>query len=73
VGIGRPAVIPASTPPVTRFEAPQVGPDRTPVTAEFAIDAYHRLFQIEKSFRMPKHDLQARPIYHTSATRSTRI
>src|SRR6266567_3493312 len=25
VGIGRPAVIPASTPPVTRFEAPQVG------------------------------------------------
>jgi hypothetical protein len=28
------------------------------------IDAYHRLFQIEKSFRMSKHDLQARPIYH---------
>jgi transposase len=27
------------------------------------IDAY-RLFQIEKSFRMSKHDLQARPIYH---------
>lgn len=26
--------------------------------------AYHRLFQIEKSFRMPKHDLQARPIFH---------
>jgi hypothetical protein len=25
VGIGRPAVIPASTPPVTRFEAPQAG------------------------------------------------
>src|SRR4051794_9434929 len=25
VGIGRPAVIPASTPPVTRFEAPRVG------------------------------------------------
>ena len=34
------------------------------VTAEFVIDAYHRLFQIEKSFRMSKHDLQARPIYH---------
>lgn len=33
-------------------------------TAEFVIDAYHRLFQIEKSFRMSKHDLQARPIYH---------
>lgn len=39
-------------------------PDGTPVTAEFVIDAYHRLFQIEKSFRMSKHDLQARPIYH---------
>jgi hypothetical protein len=39
-------------------------PDGTPVTAEFVIGAYHRLFQIEKSFRMSKHDLQARPIYH---------
>jgi transposase len=28
------------------------------------IGAYHRLFQIEKSFRMSKHDLQARPIHH---------
>ncbi len=28
------------------------------------IGAYQRLFQIEKSFRMSKHDLQARPIYH---------
>jgi transposase len=34
------------------------------VTAEFVIDAYHRLFQIERSFRMSKHDLQARPVYH---------
>jgi transposase len=33
-------------------------------TAEFVLDAYHRLFQIEKSFRMSKHDLRARPIYH---------
>jgi hypothetical protein len=32
--------------------------------AEFVIDAYHRLWQIEKSFRMSKHDLKARPIYH---------
>nr|WP_141134793.1 IS1634 family transposase [Haloechinothrix alba] len=32
-------------------------------TAEFVIGSYHRLFQIEKSFRMSKHDLQARPIY----------
>ncbi len=39
-------------------------PDGTPVTAEFVIGAYHRLFQIEKSFRMAKSDLQARPIYH---------
>jgi transposase len=28
------------------------------------IGAYHQLFQIEKSFRMSKHDLQARPVYH---------
>jgi hypothetical protein len=34
------------------------------VTAEFVIGAYHRLFQIERSFRMSKHDLQARPVYH---------
>jgi hypothetical protein len=39
-------------------------PDGTPITAQFVIDAYHQLFQIEKSFRMSKHDLQARPIYH---------
>ncbi len=39
-------------------------PDGTPVTAEFVIGAYHRLFQIEKSFRMAKSDLQARPVYH---------
>jgi hypothetical protein len=39
-------------------------PDGTPVTAEFVIGAYHQLFQIEKSFRMTKSDLQARPIYH---------
>jgi hypothetical protein len=42
----------------------QACPDGTPVTAEFVIDAYHRLFSIEKAFRMSKHDLQARPIYH---------
>ena len=39
-------------------------PDGSPVTAQFVIGAYHRLFEIEKSFRMSKHDLQARPIYH---------
>jgi hypothetical protein len=39
-------------------------PDGTPITPEFVIGAYHRLIEIEKSFRMSKHDLQARPIYH---------
>jgi hypothetical protein len=39
-------------------------PDGTSVTAGFVIGAYHRLFEIEKSFRMSKSDLQARPIYH---------
>ena len=32
--------------------------------AEFVIGAYHRLWHVEKSFRMSKHDLAARPIYH---------
>ncbi|WP_435870358.1 IS1634 family transposase [Mycobacterium heckeshornense] len=31
---------------------------------QFVIDAYHQLWRIEKAFRMSKHDLQARPIYH---------
>ena len=39
-------------------------PDGTPITAEFVLGAYPRLLQVEKSFRMSKHDLQARPIYH---------
>jgi hypothetical protein len=33
-------------------------------TPEFVIGAYHHLWRIEKAFRMSKHDLQARPIYH---------
>jgi len=33
-------------------------------TPQFVIDAYHQLWHIEKAFRMSKHDLQARPIYH---------
>lgn len=28
------------------------------------INAYHQLFQVEKSFRMAKSDLQARPVFH---------
>jgi len=39
-------------------------PDGTPVTADFVIGAYHRLFEIERSFRMAKSDQQARPVYH---------
>jgi transposase len=33
-------------------------------TPQFIIGAYHQLWRIEKSFRMSKHDLAARPIYH---------
>lgn len=33
-------------------------------TAEFVIGAYHQLWQIEKSFRMSKSDLKARPVFH---------
>ena len=36
----------------------------TDPTPDFVIGAYHRLYQIERSFRMSKHDLQARPIFH---------
>jgi Transposase DDE domain len=32
--------------------------------ATFVIDSYHQLWRIKKAFRMSKHDLQARPIYH---------
>jgi hypothetical protein len=40
---------------VTNLEGP---------TAEYVLGAYHQLWQIEKSFRMSKTDLRARPIYH---------
>ena len=36
----------------------------TGASAEFVTEAYHRLWRIEKAFRMSKHDLQARSIYH---------
>jgi transposase len=39
-------------------------PDGTPVTPEFVIGSYHQLYQVEKSFRMAKSDLQARLVYH---------
>jgi len=33
-------------------------PDGSPVTPEFVIGSYSRLFEIEKSFRMSRHDLR---------------
>uniref|UniRef100_UPI00358DC2DE IS1634 family transposase n=1 Tax=Corynebacterium cystitidis TaxID=35757 RepID=UPI00358DC2DE len=36
---------------------------RTDLTAEQVIGAYRQLFRIEKSFRMAKSDLKARPVY----------
>ncbi len=35
-----------------------------PRSADRGVRAYHQLWQIEKSFRMSKTDLRARPIYH---------
>nr|WP_176789336.1 IS1634 family transposase [Tessaracoccus flavus] len=40
---------------ITNLESP---------SPEFVIGAYHQLWQVEKSFRMSKSDLRARPIYH---------
>lgn len=34
------------------------------VPPQEVINAYHQLFQVEKSFRMAKSDLRARPIFH---------
>src|SRR4029077_904609 len=36
----------------------------TAKSSTFVIDAYHQLWHIEKAFRVSKHDLAARPIYH---------
>ena len=34
------------------------------IPAQQVIDYYHQLFQVEKSFRIAKSDLKARPIVH---------
>jgi transposase len=34
------------------------------IPAQEVINAYHQLFQVEKSFRMSKSDLKARPVFH---------
>lgn len=36
----------------------------TNLTKEEVIEQYHQLWQIEKAFRISKHDLQIRPVYH---------
>jgi len=33
-------------------------------SAEYVISCYHQLWHVEHSFRMSKHDLKARPIFH---------
>lgn len=38
--------------------------NRLDLSAEQTIAAYHQLWHVEKAFRMSKHDLRARPIYH---------
>jgi hypothetical protein len=58
-------VLEAKTPALAGFKGYitnlRACPDGTPVTAGFVIGAYHQLLQIEKSFRMSKYDLEARP------------
>ena len=36
----------------------------TSIPAQEVIDAYHQLFEVERSFRMSKSDLKARPVFH---------
>jgi transposase len=36
----------------------------TCLSKEAVIEQYHQLWQIEKTFRISKHDLQIRPVYH---------
>jgi len=48
---------------VTNIPSPQDNPT-SGVPPQELIAAYHQLFQVEKSFRMSKSDLKARPIFH---------
>jgi transposase len=38
--------------------------DRDTVSEKLIIDRYHELYKIEQAFRISKHDLQTRPVYH---------
>jgi len=55
---------------VTNLPAPPKGTEDVAsplglgVPAQEVVDNYHQLFQVEKSFRMSKSDLKARPIFH---------
>lgn len=40
-----------------------------PLSTHEIITQYHNLWQVEKSFRMSKHDLQERPIFHRTKNR----
>jgi hypothetical protein len=42
----------------------------TNLVSQTVIDAYHQLWHIERSFRMSKHDLQARAVYTTGVNPS---
>ena len=37
---------------------------------QIIIDRYHELYKIEQAFRISKHDLQTRPIFHGSVQKS---
>ncbi len=37
---------------------------RAQMTGAAVIEAYHDLWRVEESFRMTKHDLRARPVFH---------
>ena len=39
----------------------------TTMPAQEVVDSYHDLWHVEQSFRMSKHDLRARPIFHHQA------
>jgi len=48
---------------VTNLPTPKENPKHG-VDPQEIINAYHQLFQVERSFRMSKSDLKARPIFH---------
>jgi transposase len=43
--------------------------DEKEMNADEALSQYHGLWQVEESFRLQKHDLRVRPVFHWSAKR----